>query len=105
MVIAAFACQLPTAYMDAMTERQQPPLWMNLDYLSAEDWVIGCHGLPSVKYKSVQKFFSFPDFSRGRAACCVKAVCLSGVGNFSRMQLRSDNSCKTWASIEQRTHS
>ena len=65
VVIAAFACQLPSAYMDAMTERQQPPLWMNLDYLSAEDWVTGCHGLPSVKYKSVQKFFFFPGFRPG----------------------------------------
>lgn len=65
VVIAAFACQLPTAYMDAMTERQQPPLWMNLDYLSAEDWVTGCHGLPSVKYKSVQKIFFFPGFQPG----------------------------------------
>ncbi|PAW51878.1 hypothetical protein CKQ80_22720 [Pseudomonas moraviensis] len=65
VVIAAFACQLPAAYMDAMAERQQPPLWMNLDYLSAEDWVTGCHGLPSVKYRSVQKFFFFPGFRPG----------------------------------------
>jgi uncharacterized repeat protein (TIGR03837 family) len=65
VVIAAFACQLPSAYMDAMAEREKPPLWMNLDYLSAEDWVIGCHGLPSVKYKNVQKFFFFPGFQKG----------------------------------------
>ncbi|MHC8305152.1 elongation factor P maturation arginine rhamnosyltransferase EarP [Pseudomonas sp. PB3P13] len=65
VVIAAFACQLPGAYMDAMAARQQPPLWMNLDYLSAEDWVIGCHGLPSVKFKTVQKFFFFPGFQPG----------------------------------------
>lgn len=65
VVIAAFACQLPSAYMDAMAAREKPPLWMNLDYLSAEDWVIGCHGLPSVKYKSVQKFFFFPGFQKG----------------------------------------
>ncbi|WP_435037575.1 elongation factor P maturation arginine rhamnosyltransferase EarP [Pseudomonas neuropathica] len=65
VVIAAFACQLPTDYMDAMAGREQPPLWMNLDYLSAEDWVTGCHGLPSVKYKSVQKFFFFPGFQPG----------------------------------------
>ncbi|VVM66554.1 hypothetical protein PS925_01169 [Pseudomonas fluorescens] len=65
VVIAAFACQLPSDYMDAMAGREQPPLWMNLDYLSAEDWVIGCHGLPSVKYKSVQKFFFFPGFQPG----------------------------------------
>ncbi|QAX86169.1 elongation factor P maturation arginine rhamnosyltransferase EarP [Pseudomonas sp. DTU12.3] len=65
VVIAAFACQLPSDYMDVMAEREKPPLWMNLDYLSAEDWVIGCHGLPSVKYKSVQKFFFFPGFQPG----------------------------------------
>jgi uncharacterized repeat protein (TIGR03837 family) len=65
VVIAAFACQLPSDYMDAMAAREKPPLWMNLDYLSAEDWVIGCHGLPSVKYKSVQKIFFFPGFQPG----------------------------------------
>ncbi|WP_180698437.1 elongation factor P maturation arginine rhamnosyltransferase EarP [Pseudomonas crudilactis] len=65
VVIAAFACQLPGDYMDAMAAREQPPLWMNLDYLSAEDWVIGCHGLPSVKYKNVQKIFFFPGFQPG----------------------------------------
>lgn len=65
VVIAAFACQLPSAYMEAMAEREKPPLWMNLDYLSAEDWVIGCHGLPSVKYKNVQKYFFFPGFQKG----------------------------------------
>ncbi|MHC8319689.1 elongation factor P maturation arginine rhamnosyltransferase EarP [Pseudomonas sp. GB2N2] len=65
VVIAAFACQLPSAYMDAMAARKKPPLWLNLDYLSAEDWVIGCHGLPSVKYKSVQKYFFFPGFHKG----------------------------------------
>ncbi|SCZ27712.1 MULTISPECIES: elongation factor P maturation arginine rhamnosyltransferase EarP [unclassified Pseudomonas] len=65
VVIAAFACQLPSAYMDAMAARQTTPLWMNLDYLSAEDWVIGCHGLPSVKYKHVQKYFFFPGFREG----------------------------------------
>jgi uncharacterized repeat protein (TIGR03837 family) len=65
VVIAAFACQLPSDYMDAMAARGKPPLWMNLDYLSAEDWVVGCHGLPSVKYKTVQKFFFFPGFQAG----------------------------------------
>lgn len=65
VVIAAFACQLPSAYMEAMATREKPPLWINLDYLSAEDWVVGCHGLPSVKYKNVQKFFFFPGFQKG----------------------------------------
>ncbi len=62
VVIAAFACQLPHVYMEAMADRQQSPLWLNLDYLSAEDWVGGCHGLPSVKFRGVQKYFFFPGF-------------------------------------------
>lgn len=65
VVIAAFACQLPPDYMDAMAARERPPLWMNLDYLSAEDWVVGCHRLPSVKFKGVQKYFFFPGFRPG----------------------------------------
>ncbi|MDR9753934.1 elongation factor P maturation arginine rhamnosyltransferase EarP [Pseudomonas sp. SZMC_28357] len=65
VVIAAFACQLPSAYMEAMASRENTPLWLNLDYLSAEDWVIGCHGLPSVKYQHVQKYFFFPGFRAG----------------------------------------
>ena len=63
VVIAAFACQLPPDYMEAMAERR--PLWMNLDYLSAEEWVVGCHRLPSVKFKGVQKYFFFPGFRPG----------------------------------------
>ena len=31
VVIAAFACQLPSAYMEAMAARERTPLWMNLD--------------------------------------------------------------------------
>jgi uncharacterized repeat protein (TIGR03837 family) len=65
VVIAAFACQLPPGYMEAMAARDRTPLWMNLDYLSAEDWVVGCHGLPSVKFKGVQKYFFFPGFRPG----------------------------------------
>ncbi|MGY2289608.1 elongation factor P maturation arginine rhamnosyltransferase EarP [Pseudomonas sp. SDO528_S397] len=62
VIIAAFACQLPPDYMEAMAARERLPLWMNLDYLSAEEWVVGCHGLPSVKFKGVQKYFFFPGF-------------------------------------------
>ena len=65
VVIGAFACQLPPDYMEAMAARERTPLWMNLDYLSAEDWVVGCHRLPSVKFKGVQKYFFFPGFRPG----------------------------------------
>jgi uncharacterized repeat protein (TIGR03837 family) len=62
VVIEAFACELPEAYVVAMTRRARPSLWLNLEYLSAEDWVGGCHGLPSLQSNGLQKFFFFPGF-------------------------------------------
>jgi uncharacterized repeat protein (TIGR03837 family) len=46
-----------------MRARPKPPLWLNLDYLSAEDWVEGCHGLPSPQPNGLRKVFFFPGFT------------------------------------------
>ncbi|QYX50526.1 elongation factor P maturation arginine rhamnosyltransferase EarP [Pseudomonas sp. S07E 245] len=63
VVIGAFACQLPPAYIEAMSAQATPPLWLNLEYLSAEDWVEGCHGLPSPQPNGLRKVFFFPGFT------------------------------------------
>ncbi|MFB4381302.1 elongation factor P maturation arginine rhamnosyltransferase EarP [Pseudomonas sp. LR-1a] len=65
VVIEAFACELPTEYVAAMATREAPVLWLNLEYLSAESWVEGCHGLPSMQGNGLQKFFFFPGFTAG----------------------------------------
>lgn len=63
VVIEAFACDLPGAYLAAMAARPWPPLWINLEYLSAEDWVGGCHGLSSRHpVLPLVKHFWFPGF-------------------------------------------
>lgn len=62
VVIEAFACHLPAAFAAAMAARPRQPLWLNLEYLSAEAWVGGCHGLPSPQPGGLQKFFFFPGF-------------------------------------------
>lgn len=64
VVIEAFACTLPPAYVAAMRVRSRPPVWLNLEYLSAEDWVAGCHGLPSPQ-AGLRKYFFFPGFTAG----------------------------------------
>lgn len=65
IVIAAFACQLPESYVQAMAARQHPPVWINLEYLSAEPWVEGCHKLPSPHPRlPLTKHFFFPGFTR-----------------------------------------
>ncbi|WP_137817761.1 elongation factor P maturation arginine rhamnosyltransferase EarP [Pseudomonas sp. 2FG] len=84
VVMGAFACRLPDAYMEAMAQQARPPLWLNLDYLSAEDWVAGCHGLPSVKYKGVQKFFLFPGFQPGTGGLLREAGLLERRRNFQQ---------------------
>ena len=63
VVIEAFACELPPDYVEAVARRTQTPVWLNLEYLSAEDWVAGCHGLrsPHPRLPLVKHFF-FPGF-------------------------------------------
>jgi uncharacterized repeat protein (TIGR03837 family) len=63
-VIEAFACELPERYVQAMASLEHKPLWLNLEYLSAEDWVAGCHGLPSPHPRlPLVKYFFFPGFT------------------------------------------
>lgn len=65
LVIEAFGCTLPPSYVGAMAACPRPPLWLNLEYLSAEDWVESCHALPSPHPRlPLTKYFFFPGFSR-----------------------------------------
>ncbi|WP_448681898.1 elongation factor P maturation arginine rhamnosyltransferase EarP [Pseudomonas nicosulfuronedens] len=63
VVIEAFACEMPVAYIEAMSRRPRQALWLNLEYLSAEPWVESCHGLPSMQANGLQKYFYFPGFT------------------------------------------
>ena len=61
VVIEGFACQLPHDFEVKMSQMKQPPLWINVDYFSAEDWVEGCHMMPSVHPSlGIKKIFYFP---------------------------------------------
>ena len=65
IVIAAFACKLPESYIEAMAGPSSHSVWINLEYLSAEDWVQGCHGLPSPHPRlPLTKYFFFPGFTK-----------------------------------------
>jgi len=66
VVVEAFACDPPAAYLEAMGARPRPPCWINLEYLSAEAWVAGCHGAASPHPRlPLVKFFFFPGFGPG----------------------------------------
>lgn len=66
VVIEAFACDLPDFYITAMLQSKKQPIWINLEYLSAEPWVVQYHLLPSPHPRlPLTKYFFFPGFVKG----------------------------------------
>ena len=64
LVIEAFACKLPPNYIEAMAAQEHKPVWINLEYLSAEDWVESHHKLPSPHPSlPLTRYFFFPGFT------------------------------------------
>jgi len=64
IVIEFFGCEIPPGYVEAMAQCSPKPVWFNLEGLSAEPWVEGCHTLPS-PHRSLKltKYFFFPGFN------------------------------------------
>lgn len=67
VVIEAYGCELPEKYIQAMLpnrSRSRQPVWINLEYLSAESWVQEYHGLCSPHPRlPLTKYFFFPGFT------------------------------------------
>ena len=64
IVIEFFACDIPEAYIAAMAQCEPRPVWLNLEGLTAEEWVEGCHRLPSRHPRlPLTKHFFFPGFT------------------------------------------
>ncbi|WP_269632734.1 elongation factor P maturation arginine rhamnosyltransferase EarP [Pelomonas sp. BJYL3] len=67
VVIEAFGCELPDGVKARMAAARPTPLWLNLEYLSAEDYVERSHGLRSPQWQGpaagLEKFFFYPGFT------------------------------------------
>ena len=63
VVVEAFGCHPPEAVVQAMAMRQPAPVWINLEYLSAEPYVERSHGLLSPQPHGLQKWFFYPGFT------------------------------------------
>ena len=66
--VEAFGCDIPEAFVaHGVATRAQQPKWINLEYLSAEDWVPRMHQLPSPimsgPAKGWTKTFFYPGFT------------------------------------------
>lgn len=70
VVIEAFGCEIPQAFAAAIArkaEQDRAPVWINLEYLSAEDYVERCHRLPSRimsgPASGLTRWFFYPGFT------------------------------------------
>ena len=59
VVIEAFGCDPPQAFVANMASLARPPVWINLEYLSAEPYVERSHGLPSPQPYGSRKSVSY----------------------------------------------
>jgi uncharacterized repeat protein (TIGR03837 family) len=66
VVVEAFGCELPEAFQ-ALMAQGTAPVWVNLEYLSAEGYVARSHGLASPVMRGpargMTKWFFFPGFT------------------------------------------
>jgi uncharacterized repeat protein (TIGR03837 family) len=64
VVVETFGCDPPESYVHAMAARARKPRWINLEYLTGEEWVEGSHALPSPNPRlPLTKHFFFPGFT------------------------------------------
>jgi uncharacterized repeat protein (TIGR03837 family) len=98
--IEAFGCNLPEAFVAHFVERveatrTQQPKWINLEYLSAEDWVPRMHGLPSPVMsgpaKGWTKTFFYPGFTPDTGGLLREADLLQRQQAFDRTAWRKQH--------------
>jgi uncharacterized repeat protein (TIGR03837 family) len=67
VVVEAFGCDPPAGFVTRMAAKARPPVWINLEYLSAEPYATRSHGLPSPQQRGpgagLVKWFFYPGFT------------------------------------------
>jgi uncharacterized repeat protein (TIGR03837 family) len=67
VVVEAFGCDPPAGFVAHMAALPAPPVWINLEYLSAEGYVERSHGLASPQLagpgRGLTKWFFYPGFT------------------------------------------
>jgi uncharacterized repeat protein (TIGR03837 family) len=89
--IEAFGCTLPEAFVaHGVATRQHQPAWINLEYLSAEDWVPRMHKMPSPVMsgpaKGWTKTFFYPGFTEDTGGLLRETDLLERQQNFDHVK-------------------
>lgn len=102
VVIEAFGCELPPAFVSTMAARAahgRPPCWINLEYLSAEDYAARSHRLPSPQLagpgRGLVKWFFYPGFTADTGGLLRERDLLARQRDFDRTAWRRAQSLDT----------
>ncbi len=101
VVIEAFGCELPAAFVQAMSCMKgacaAPPVWINLEYLTAEPYALRSHALKSPQLSGpgagLNKWFFYPGFQSGSGGLLREANLLARQQAFNAASWLAENGC------------
>lgn len=96
VVIEAFGCELPSDYVEQM--KTSKPIWINLEYFSAESWVQDFHGLSSKQANGLDKTFFFPSILPHTGGLMREADLLQRRAQFINGDNHTPSGIKAWLS-------
>ena len=103
VVVEAFGCEIAPAVVASIAQQAQTnasvgsaaPVWINLEYLSAEPYVERCHALPSpVMFgpgAGLTKHFFYPGFTKGTGGLLREPDLLQRQARFDRSAWRAQH--------------
>ena len=87
VVVEAFGCEPPVAFVHAMGLQAHPPCWINLEYLTAQGFAERSHGLASPMSgpgAGLARRFFYPGFSSGTGGLLREADLFERQSRFDR---------------------
>lgn len=98
VVVEAFGCDPPASFVARMAARAEPgggaPVWINLEYLSAEAYVERSHGLASPQFsgpgRGLTKWFWYPGFTLRTGGLLREPGLLDRLGTVDRDAARAE---------------
>ena len=84
IVVEAFGCNPPGGFVAAMASLAVAPVWINLEYLSAESYVERSHRLASPQRNGLTKWFFYPGFTPHTGGLLREPSLLADVAAFDR---------------------
>lgn len=95
LLIETFACTLPPD-VHAVIQAHRP-VWLNWEYLSAEDWAIRTHAMPSLQANGCEKYFWQMGFVPESGGLLREADYVAQMAAFTQRQPENTPSLKTAA--------